>query len=341
MNISRITYVVPCYNEMDVLPEFYKRVSAVAEAHPDFCFEFIFIDDGSVDKTPAVLNAMADGDERVKVLQFARNQGHQAAIAAGMDFSKGDLIITIDADLQDPPEILGEILEKIGQGYDVVHMQRKSRAGESWFKLATARTFYWFMRHLSDTNIIENSGDYRAFTQSVLKVMQVFREKHRFVRGLFAQVGFRQTIVKYDRDARFAGETKYPLRKMLRLASNAIMSFSSTPLRMIVWCSFVLWLVSLIYLIKALIDHFLFDITVPGWTSIIILMTFYTGITIFCLGVIATYIGRIFEQGQRRPMYWLNDARNIDTKDFESGIQEVGLSKSILDKMHSNTEVQP
>jgi len=330
MKISKISYVVPCYNETEVLPEFYRRVTGVADSHGDYEFEFVFINDGSGDNTPELLNDLADNDPRTKVLHFARNQGHQAAITAGMDFSSGDLIVIIDADLQDPPELIDNILEKINQGFDLVHMQRKRRTGESWFKIITAIGFYRFMRFAADSNIVENCGDFRAFTRPVLKAIQGFRERHRFMRGLFTMVGFNQAIIQYDRDSRFAGETKYPLHKMLALATNGILSFSATPLHAITWLSFSLWFISLIYFIKALIDHFVLEITVEGWTSIIILMTFYTGIIIFCLSIIATYIGRIFEQGQQRPLYWLHEVRNINWQQFDTSQREIQLSNGII-----------
>ena len=330
MNIHKISYVVPCYNEEEVLHEFYQRVSIVADSHLDYEFEYVFVNDGSVDSTPIILNEFADNDPKVKVLHLARNQGHQAAITAGMDFSSGDLMVIIDADLQDPPELIDRILEKISEGYDLVHMQRKKRKGESWFKLITASGFYRIMKYVSDSNIVENCGDFRAFTRPVLKAMQGLRERHRFMRGLFAMVGFKQAILQYDRDTRYAGVTKYSLRQMIYLATNGILSFSATPLHVITWLSFFLWFVSLIYLVKALIDHFLLDITVQGWTSIIILMTFYTGIVIFCLGIIAAYIGRIFEQGQQRPLYWLHDVRNINWQQFDASEREIQLSNGII-----------
>lgn len=225
MNINKVSYIVPCYNEIEVLPEFYRRITAVADSHPEYEFEFVFINDGSVDSTPAILNSYANSDQRTKVLHFARNQGHQAAITAGMDFSSGDLIVIIDADLQDPPELLDNILEKINEGHDLIHMQRKRRVGETRFKLFTANLFYRFMKTFADSKIVENSGDFRAFTRPVLKAMQGFRERHRFMRGLFTMVGFNQAIIQYDRDSRYAGKTKYPFHKMVALATNGLLSF--------------------------------------------------------------------------------------------------------------------
>lgn len=330
MVFKKISCIVPCFNEAEVLPEFYRRVSAVAKQLSAYEFEFLFVNDGSFDATAEVLNSLATEDRCVKVLHFARNQGHQAAITAGMDFSNGDIVVIIDADLQDPPELLREIIGKIQEGYQIVHMQRRTRCGETGFKLATAWGFYKLMRWLTGDNIIENSGDFRAFSRPVLKTVQGFREEHRFLRAIFASLGFRQCVVQYDRDPRYAGTTKYTFGKMLKLALNAVLSFSSAPIKVISWFAVFSWLISLLYLAKALVDHFIFKITVQGWTSIIILLTFFSGVIIFCLGIIASYVGRIFEQGQRRPIYWLSDARNINFDEGVKSIREVDLSGNIL-----------
>lgn len=326
----RISYIVPCFNEAEVLPEFYRRVSTVAQRLSAYEFEFIFINDGSYDATSDILNSLAAEDERVKVLHLARNQGHQAAITAGMDFSMGDVVVIIDADLQDPPELITEIIGKIQDGYQIVHLQRRTRRGETGFKLLAAWGFYKLMRWLTGDNIIENSGDFRAFSRPVLKTVQGFREGHRFMRGIFASLGFRQCVIPYDRDPRYAGKTKYTFGKMLKLALNAVLSFSSAPIKVISWFAVLAWLISLLYLVKALVDHFIFRITVPGWTSIIILLTFFSGAIIFCLGIIASYVGRIFEQGQQRPLYWLSDVRNIHFDEINKTIREVNLSGNIL-----------
>ena len=330
MAYRKISFVVPCFNEAEVLPEFYRRASGAAKRLSAYEFEFIFVNDGSVDATSGILNSLAAGDRRVKVLHFARNQGHQAAITAGLDFSQGDIVVTMDADLQDPPELIAEIIGKIQEGYQVVHMQRRTRGGETRFKRVTAWGFYKLMRWLTGDHIIENSGDFRALTRPVLKTVQGFREEHRFMRGIFASLGFRQCVVQYDRDPRFAGKTKYTFGKMLKLALDAVLSFSSVPIKVISWFAVFSWLVSLLYLIKALVDHFIFKITVQGWTSIIILLTFFSGVIIFCLGIIASYIGRIFEQGKQRPIYWLSDVRNINFDEASKMIREVDLSNNIL-----------
>lgn len=325
-----ITYVVPCYNEEDVLHEFYGRLSTVASSLEGYECEIIMVNDGSTDRTAEILDDLSSRDSRVKVLHLAANRGHQAALTAGMDFSAGDLTITMDADLQDPPELTGEILARMEEGCDIVHMKRRNRAGETWFKLATAGVFYWLMDRLSTAGLPRQSGDFRAISRKALLVVRAFREKHRFMRAIFSSMGFRQCVIMYDRDPRYAGETKYPFGKMLQLAINALMSFSSAPIRFIAGLSFVLWLASLAYLGKSLVDHFYLKTTVQGWTSIIILMTFFTGIIIFCLGIVASYVGRIFEQGQHRPLYWVREARNIDMDRLDATVPEVRLSKEML-----------
>jgi dolichol-phosphate mannosyltransferase len=330
MKVGTITYVMPCYDEEPVLPELYRRLRLIAEKHPGYAFEFVFVNDGSRDTTKDLLDGYADSDDRVKVLHFANNRGHQMALTAGMDFATGDMIVTMDADLQDPPELVEEMLTKVEEGFEIIHMQRRKRRGETWFKRFSARSYYALMRKLTSESFIENCGDFKAFTQPVLKVVQSFRERHRYLRGIFGMLGFRHCIVQYDRDERFAGTTKYPLKKMLRFAVDGIMSFSTAPIKLLAWLAVILWLASIGYLVKSLVEHFVLKTTVTGWTSIIILMTFFTGIIIFSLSVIASYVARIFEQGQQRPFYWLRDARNIDLSTIESRSREVSLSKDVL-----------
>lgn len=335
VDIRKISVIAPAYNEAEVIPEFYRRLNHVSNELSDHEFEFLFVNDGSEDRTAEILNDLAGKDNRVKVLHFARNRGHQIAITAGMDFATGDMVVTMDVDLQDPPELVKEMFLKIREGYDIVHAQRRRRKGETWFKLFTAWLFYKLMRKLLARDLIENCGDFRAFTRPVLNVVRYFRERHRFLRGTFAIIGFKQCIVQYDRDARYAGKTKYPFKKMFDLATNAILNLSTSPIRLILMFSMVMWISSLIYLGKAVVEHFVFKTTVTGWTSIIILLTFFTGIILFSLGMIGSYVGRIFEQGQRWPMYWLSDAKNIDMDKLDKdalNIKEIWLSSSIFKK---------
>lgn len=335
MTDGLVSIVVPCYNEAGNIPEFYRRVVVLADNLNSALWEFVFVDDGSNDETPSLLNALAESDPRVKVLHLAQNRGHQVALTAGLDYALGDIIVTIDADLQDPPEIISRMIEKLDEGYDVVHAQRTEREGETMFKLTTARVFYRLMRWFSNTPIIENCGDFRAFTRKVLEAICAFRAYNRFLRGIFVQVGFRQAIIPYSRDARYAGKTKYSLLKMINLSIDAVLGFSAVPIRVISIASILLWCFSLFFLAKALIEHFILMITVPGWTSIVALMTFFVGLILFSIAIVGAYVGRIFVQSQNPPLYWLSDARNIHTdriKERAAVLNEISLSQRILAK---------
>jgi dolichol-phosphate mannosyltransferase len=310
--MARVTLVAPCYNEAEVLDQFYARIRRLPETVAGHTWEFLFVDDGSNDATGPLLDRLAGQDPRVRVLHLARNRGHQIALTAGMDFATGDIIVTLDADLQDPPEVVATLLRKITEGYDLVHAQRRSRAGETWFKLWTARAFYRLLRAFSTESLVENCGDFRAFTRPVLVAASSFRERHRFLRGTFASLGFRQAVISYDRAPRLAGKTKFPLKHMIRLALDGVLSFSPTPLRSVLWLALAFWAVSLLFVFKALVGHFILGRTVPGWTSLVALLTFFTGLNLFCLSVIGAYIGRIFEQGQGRPLYWCSYTKNVD-----------------------------
>jgi len=340
VRIKFLTIVIPCFNEELNINEFYKRIISLANKIPERDFEFLFINDSSFDRTGAILNRLSEKDKRVKVLHLAQNRGHQIALTAGLDHALGDMIVTIDADLQDPPELIQEMLLKIEEGYDIVHAQRHRRNGETFFKLFSARLFYRLMRFVGKTKIVDNCGDYRAITRPVLDTVVAFRTPHRFLRGIFAQIGFNQCVIPYDRDPRYAGNTKYPFYKMLGLSIDAILGFSSTPIRVITWLSIALWAISLIYLAKSLFEHFMLRITVPGWTSIIVMQFFSTGLILFCIAIIGAYIGRIYEQGQQQPLYWLCDARNIDlnSSNYRNGkLPELILSENIL--KHTRNEI--
>jgi len=328
-----ISLVIPCYNEEAVIEEFYRRSQALAGSLSQYRFEFIFVNDCSTDLTGSILNNMGAKDPSVKVLHFAQNRGHQIALTAGLDIALGDMIVTIDADLQDPPELIHKMLEKIEEGYDIVHAQRRHRKGETRFKLLSAWLFYRFMRWFSNTAVIENCGDFRAFTRPVKAVLSAFRAPHRFLRGTFVQLGFRQCVIQYDRDARYGGQTKYPFFKMLNLSIDALLGFSAAPIRIISLISICLWAFSLVYMIKSLIEHFVLKITVPGWTSMVVLLFFFTGLILFSIAIIGSYVGRIYIQGQNQPLYWLADARNFDPEALnqqQGEIPEIKISRRIL-----------
>ena len=333
MKVKLISMVIPCYNEESTVEAFYQRAKLLADSMQPRKFEFIFVNDCSTDKTGLILNNLAEQNPGLKVLHLAQNRGHQIALTAGMDHAVGEIIVTIDSDLQHPPEVIGDMVEKIESGCEIVYAQRQTRKGDTWFKRVTAKIFYYFMRYFSGVRLIENSGDFRAFTKPVLETVKSFRMPHRFLRGIFVQVGFRQCVITYESESRFAGDTKYSFIKMMNLALDAVLGFSAAPVRIITWLSILLWAISLIYLIRSLIYHFFFNLTVPGWTSLIVLMFFFTGLILFSIAIIGSYIGRIFQQGQKLPLYWLCDARNLDPDEVleRSGkLHEVRLSQAVL-----------
>ncbi|MGD0819821.1 MAG: glycosyltransferase family 2 protein [Desulfomonilia bacterium] len=336
MIVKTISLVVPCYNETHTIPAFYKRVVALAELMSRQSFEFIFVNDGSTDGTDRILNDLALKDQRVKILHLAKNRGQQIALIAGMDFATGEMIVTIDADLQDPPELITEMMKKIEDGYDVVHAQRRHRSGETWFRLATAKLYYRILKMLSQLPIIDECSEFRAFSRAVLLAVSEFRTSHRFLRGTFIQVGFRQCIIQYDRDPRYAGYSKYPFCKLMDLAIDGILSFSSVPIRIITWLSIILCTCVLIQLLAVLYEHSFLHSAINIWSLIIATMFFFTGLILFILfsiAIIALYIGRIFQQGQNQPLYWIYETRNIDIACISEKaleLREVRLSQQIM-----------
>ncbi len=335
-----VSVVIPCFNEEATISEFYRRLSATSALVEDKEFEFIFVNDGSDDKTDTILNDLADKKSHVKVLHLAQNRGHQVALTAGMDFAQGNVIVTIDADLQHPPETIQTLLAKIEEGFDIVHAQRKYRQGDTWFKRLSAKFYYHLMRRFSGIQLVENCGDFRAFTRPVLEAVKSFRMPHRFLRGIFVEIGFRQHVTSYESDSRFAGKSKYTFLKMLNLAVDGALGFSAAPIRIITLLSVLLWSISLVHLAKSLIEHLIFKITVPGWTSIVVLLFFFTGLILFSIAIIGSYVGRIFIQGQNIPLYWLCDARNIKIEQNEKQsmeIREVLISQRIIQVKNEKT----
>jgi len=315
--VRTVTLLAPCYNEEAVLPAYYERVHVLAANHPDCSFHFLFVNDGSTDGTTVLLDELAAKDSRVQVIHLAANRGHQIALTAGLDVADSDLVVILDADLQDPPEVVSTMMEKAAAGYDVIHAQRRERAGETWFKRASAALFYRLMQRLATRAWLKDCGDFRGLSKRAVQALRHYREPHRFMRALALELGFRQCVIVYDRAPRAAGETKYPLGKMVKLAVDAALGFSTAPIRAIIWLSLVLWCVSLPYLAWALYDKFVLHRTVPGWASIVMLVVFFAGLQLFCLGIIGQYVARIFEQGQRRPLYIVMETRNLPVKSLD------------------------
>lgn len=311
---KRLSLVIPVYFEEAVIEPFYHRsVEALNELEPEFELEFIFVNDGSTDRSQEILLNLHHADPRVKVLQFSRNFGHQIAVTAGVDHAHGDVVVVIDADLQDPPEIILNMLAKWREGYKVVYGVRTERKGENAFKLFTAKWFYRILGKLSDTKIPLDTGDFRLMDKAVVARLRDMREESRYIRGMVSWLGFKQCGVPYSRDPRFAGETKYPLSKMIRFALNGITSFSEKPLTFAAWFgTFVTFMgfvfLGLIFLAK--LRHP--DQTVSGWSSLISVVLFFGGIQLLSLGVLGQYIGRIYREVKRRPLYILEQSWGTD-----------------------------
>lgn len=294
-----VSVVVPVFNEAEVIGAFYARASAALAALP---FELVFIDDGSRDTSFQQLSDFAAADPRVQIIKFSRNFGHQIAITAGIDHARGDCVVVIDADLQDPPEVIPSMVDQWRQGFDVVYGVRSDREGETAIKLITADLFYRLLRRVTNIHIPQNVGDFRLMSRRVVEQLKVLREKDRFVRGLVSWVGFKQTGVTYRRDRRFAGETKYPFRKMVKFAFDGITSFSTLPLQIATWMGYVAAAVALLYLASVFVQKAL-GYTVDGWATIMVAMLFMGSIQLICLGILGEYLGRIFNEVKPRPMY--------------------------------------
>lgn len=311
--MKKISAVIPMYFEEEVAQECYKRMTDVLNRIEGYSYEIIFINDGSKDRTLEILEAIAKKDKNVKVLSFARNFGHQCAVTAGLKYVTGDAIVIIDADLQDPPEIIPDMLKYWEQGYEVIYGRRKTREGESKFKLLTAKAFYNTLNALSDVDIPKNTGDFRLVDKKVVDIINSLPEHNKFLRGLFSWVGFNQYAYEYERKERFAGKTKYPLKKMLKLASDGIISFSTKPLKIVGALGILSIIISILVLIYSLLSFiFKWNNITPGWTSLMIVMTFLGGMILISLWMMGEYIARIYEECKGRPEYIINKTINVD-----------------------------
>jgi polyisoprenyl-phosphate glycosyltransferase len=299
--------VIPIYNEEAVLPVLLRRLDALLD-RLDGPAEAIFVDDGSRDTGPIVLEAKARADKRYRFIKLSRNFGHQIAITTGMDRAAGDAIIVMDADLQDPPEVVLEMAAKWKEGYQVVYAERLSREGESRFKRLTADMFYRLIGKLSDVEIPRNVGDFRLVDRKVLDCFRAMPERDRFVRGMFAWLGFSQTVVQFHRPARAAGETKYSLTKMVRLALNGVISFSDAPLRLALWVGMAVSAMAMLYGAWVFSLWLLHATLAPGWTSTIIVTAFLCGANMMMTGIMGLYVGRIYSEVKGRPLYIVDRA---------------------------------
>jgi len=305
--------IAPIYNEVDNLPVLYSRISEVMNGTEE-AWELILVDDGSKDGSNEVIRKLASADERVRPVIFARNFGHQIAVTAGLDYSRGDAVIIIDADLQDPPEVIHDLIAKWREGYEVVYAVRKERKGETWFKKTTAALFYRMIYRITDVKIPLDTGDFRLIDRKVVNIMSKMRERHRFLRGIGAWVGFKQIGVEYNRAARFAGETKYPLKKMLKLALNAITGFSYFPLQVATYIGFISAGLSILAIPVVIVLRLISAPQLTGQATTLIMVLFLGGVQLISIGIIGEYIGRIYDEVKGRPLYIVAEGPE---KDFD------------------------
>jgi glycosyltransferase involved in cell wall biosynthesis len=296
------TIIAPVYNEAESLPVLYQRVKEVMDTTGE-SWELVLVDDGSKDGSTNMIRSLAKQDERVRPVIFARNFGHQIAVTAGLDYSRGQAVIIIDSDLQDPPEVILDLIAKWREGFEVVYAVRAEREGETWFKTFTASLFYRLIYRITDIKIPLDTGDFRLMDRKVVNVMNSMREKHRFLRGMSAWVGFKQTGVPYKRAARFAGSTKYPFRKMFRLALNAITGFSYFPLQVATYLGFIAALLSIIAIPIVAIGRLTGTGAFTGQATTLIAVLFLGGVQLICVGILGEYIGRIYDEVKGRPLY--------------------------------------
>lgn len=301
------TIIAPIYNELENIPELYPRIRDVMDQTKE-PWELILVDDGSTDGSTDAIRKLAANDDRVRPVIFARNFGHQIAVSAGIDYSRGDAVVIIDADLQDPPEVIHDLIEKWHAGYEVVYAVREEREGESWFKKTTASLFYRLIHAITNVEIPLDTGDFRLMDKKVVLVMKAMREKHRFLRGMSAWVGFKQIGVHYKRKPRYSGESKYPFKKMVQFALNAITSFSYFPLQLATFIGFIAAGLSVLAIPIVAILRLITGTALEGQATTLIIVLFLGGVQLISLGIIGEYIGRIYDETKDRPLYVVAEA---------------------------------
>jgi glycosyltransferase involved in cell wall biosynthesis len=317
-----ISVVVPVYNEVEGIREFHTRTSAALKSVPGVSYEIVYVDDGSRDGSYDLLREFASGDPCVRTVKFSRNFGHQIAITAGLDYARGDAVVFIDADLQDPPELIAQMVEQWKSGFDVVYARRSRRKGETRMKLLTAAAFYRILRSVTNIDIPPDVGDFRLISGRVADQLRSMREKDRYVRGLVSWVGFRQGSVMYERDERFAGETKYPYRKMIKFALDGVTSFSTAPLKIATWLGYAASGLAFLYLLSVFIQKLL-GYTVQGWATIMVAVLFIGGVQLVCMGILGEYIGRIFSEIKPRPVYIVEEALGLQNAEAPAIEREI------------------
>ena len=309
--MKKISILIPAYNEQDVLESLYHRLGKLANDNKSYEFEFMFADDGSTDKTLDIIKEYAETDQRVGYVSLSRNFGKEIGMIAGLDHATGDATVIIDADLQDPPELIPKMIKYWEQGYDDVYAKRNSREGETFIKILTANTYYWLLGKMTKTQLISiprNTGDFRLLDKRCVEALKSLRESERYTKGMFSWIGYRKKEITYDRDARIAGEVKQNYRKLVNLAIDGITSFSTTPLRVSSFLGFVVSIIAFIYLIFVIIKAIVSGDPVAGYPSLMAVVLFLGGVQLLSLGVIGEYVGRIFKESKSRPLYFIEES---------------------------------
>jgi glycosyltransferase involved in cell wall biosynthesis len=301
-----ISVVVPAYNEAKVLPEFHRRLAGVLDSLGT-ASEVVYVNDGSTDETLSVLQRLRASDKRVAIVDLSRNFGKEIALTAGLDHAVGDAVVVVDADLQDPPELIPELVAHWREGYDVVYAQRRSRAGETFFKKTSAAAFYRIMQKVGAVDLPRQAGDFRLLSRPAVEAVKQVREQHRFMKGLFAWVGFPQKAVLYDRDPRAAGSTKWTYWKLWNLSLEGITSFTIAPLKLATYLGLVTAVGAFFYGMYIIVDTLVFGNPVPGYPSLMVVVLFLGGIQLIFLGIVGEYLGRVFNETKRRPLYFVKD----------------------------------
>jgi glycosyltransferase involved in cell wall biosynthesis len=302
--------MIPAYNEEDVLEQLYEKLTFVIEAIPNYDFELLFVNDGSKDRTLEIIKEMRETDHRISYVDLSRNFGKEIGMMAGFDYAKGDAVIIIDADLQDPPELIPEMIKYWEQGYDDVFAKRRSRAGETWMKKWTAKTFYRVLQKITKIPVQENTGDFRLLDRRCIEALRTLRETQRYTKGMFSWIGYNKKEILFDRNPRAAGETKWNYKKLMDLAIEGITSFTTAPLRLSTYFGFTISLCAFIYMMFIIAKTLVIGEMVQGYPSLMTVMLFLGGIQLISLGIIGEYLGKIFTETKHRPLYFVDEYNN-------------------------------
>jgi dolichol-phosphate mannosyltransferase len=305
--MTTLSIVIPIFNEESNILALHQRLSTVLLGI-GVSYELLFVNDGSVDNSIHLLKALALKDEQVKYIDFSRNFGHQIAVSAGLEYAEGKKIVIIDADLQDPPEIIADLYLKMQEGFDVVYAKRKARKGETWLKRQTAKWFYRLLKKITSVEIPVDTGDFRIMDKKIVEILKTMPERHKFLRGQIAWVGFRQTFIEYERDERLGGKTGYTYRKMLRFALDGITAFSDLPLKIVTWFGFLVSFIAFLMILFAFYSRFILQDYEKGWTSLIVCVLFIGGIQMIAIGIIGEYLSRMNTDIRQRPLYIVRES---------------------------------